>query len=305
MNVTGLSTRPAANSRCVLSGAADAKMSAGAPFLICVSSTFEPAKLYFWRLVEGLEDLGQRRRGVDGEGIGLRLRTGGRCESQRDDQRRSGERGCGASCGRLLAKVGLDCVARGLDVDGRRERDPDHAPSGEAGERRDLLRDVRRHRREERPVRRDRDTDRGARGRRPGAAARSRGRSRPAARRVANVPSGHANSKSSATAAVCPASVSSFASAAACSVALSAPCARSRARGAGDDLRCRRPRVEVREQELGCLAEARRTRARRPSRSRRRSHAALRGRSRRARHRRRRGGGCDDSWVRLAPVEDN
>ena len=46
VNVTGLSTMPAAKSRCVLSGAAEAKMSAGAPCRICVSSTFEPAKLY-------------------------------------------------------------------------------------------------------------------------------------------------------------------------------------------------------------------------------------------------------------------
>ena len=50
VNVTGLSTRPAANSRCVLTGLAEAKMSAGAPFLICVSSTLEPAKLYFGAL---------------------------------------------------------------------------------------------------------------------------------------------------------------------------------------------------------------------------------------------------------------
>ena len=45
MNVTGLSTSPARKRRCVLSGAAEAKMSAGAPFRICVSSAFEPAKL--------------------------------------------------------------------------------------------------------------------------------------------------------------------------------------------------------------------------------------------------------------------
>jgi hypothetical protein len=31
----------------VLSGAAAAKRSAGAPFRICVSSVFDPAKLYF------------------------------------------------------------------------------------------------------------------------------------------------------------------------------------------------------------------------------------------------------------------
>jgi hypothetical protein len=45
VNVTGLSAIPALNRRCVLSGAAEAKMSAGAPFRICVSSAFEPAKL--------------------------------------------------------------------------------------------------------------------------------------------------------------------------------------------------------------------------------------------------------------------
>ena len=48
VNVTGLSTSPALKSRWVFSGAAEAKMSAGAPFLICVSSVFEPAKLYVW-----------------------------------------------------------------------------------------------------------------------------------------------------------------------------------------------------------------------------------------------------------------
>ena len=45
VNVTGLSTIPALNSRCVLRGAAEAKMSAGAPFRIWVSSAFDPAKL--------------------------------------------------------------------------------------------------------------------------------------------------------------------------------------------------------------------------------------------------------------------
>ena len=45
--MTGFSTSPCPKSRCVLSGAADAKRSAGAPFLICVSSVFDPAKLYF------------------------------------------------------------------------------------------------------------------------------------------------------------------------------------------------------------------------------------------------------------------
>ena len=32
----------------MFSGAAEAKRSAGAPFLICVSRRFEPAKLYCW-----------------------------------------------------------------------------------------------------------------------------------------------------------------------------------------------------------------------------------------------------------------
>ena len=45
VNVTGLSTSPALNSRSAFSGAAEAKMSAGAPFRICVSSVFDPAKL--------------------------------------------------------------------------------------------------------------------------------------------------------------------------------------------------------------------------------------------------------------------
>ena len=48
VNVTGFSTCPCVKSRCVLSGAADAKMSAGAPLRICVSRAFEPAKLYRW-----------------------------------------------------------------------------------------------------------------------------------------------------------------------------------------------------------------------------------------------------------------
>ena len=46
VKVTGFATCPCVNSLCVLSGAADAKMSAGAPLLICVSRAFEPAKLY-------------------------------------------------------------------------------------------------------------------------------------------------------------------------------------------------------------------------------------------------------------------
>ena len=45
MKVTGFPTSLARKS-CVFSGAAEAKTSAGAPFLICVSSAFEPAKLY-------------------------------------------------------------------------------------------------------------------------------------------------------------------------------------------------------------------------------------------------------------------
>ena len=98
---------------------------------------------------------------------------------------------------------------------------------------------------EERPVRR-RSRRRSRRpGTRRGAGARSRGRCGQPHAGSANVPSGHANSKSSATAAVWPASVSSFASAAACSVALSAPWARSRAAAPRDDLRRGRPRVEV------------------------------------------------------------
>ena len=47
VNVTGLSTSPARNRRCVFNGAAEAKMSAGAPFRIWVSSALEPAKLKF------------------------------------------------------------------------------------------------------------------------------------------------------------------------------------------------------------------------------------------------------------------
>ena len=42
-------------------------MSAGAPCRICVSSTFEPAKLYCSRRVVGLEHLGQRGRRIDVE----------------------------------------------------------------------------------------------------------------------------------------------------------------------------------------------------------------------------------------------
>ena len=107
-------------------------MSAGAPFLICVSSTFEPAKLYCWARVVGLEHLGQRGGGIDRQRVGLRpARRGGR-ESERDGEGR-GDRGwmrC-VFIGRLLAKVGLDRVARGLDVDGGRERDADDAAARE------------------------------------------------------------------------------------------------------------------------------------------------------------------------------
>jgi hypothetical protein len=46
VKVTGLSTSPCPKRRCVFRGAAEAKISAGAPFRICVSSVFEPAKLY-------------------------------------------------------------------------------------------------------------------------------------------------------------------------------------------------------------------------------------------------------------------
>ena len=46
VKVTGPATMPARNSRSVLSGAAEAKRSDGAPFLICVSSALEPPKLY-------------------------------------------------------------------------------------------------------------------------------------------------------------------------------------------------------------------------------------------------------------------
>ena len=48
VNATGLPTSPSLKRRWAFSGAAEANRSAGAPFLICVSSAFEPAKLYRW-----------------------------------------------------------------------------------------------------------------------------------------------------------------------------------------------------------------------------------------------------------------
>jgi hypothetical protein len=46
VNVTGFSTSPSWNRRCVLTGDAAAYRSAGAPFRICVSSVVELPKLY-------------------------------------------------------------------------------------------------------------------------------------------------------------------------------------------------------------------------------------------------------------------
>ena len=158
--------------------------------------------------------------------------------------------------GCLLAKVGLDCVARGLDVDGGRERDADHASSREARERCHLLRDVGGHRREERPVRGDRDADRGAevdaeqrpRDLEAGRPAAAPGRERPVGPRELEVLGDRGGLAGVGEQLRQRGRMLGRAQRAVGEVAR---------RGAADELRRGRPRVEVREQELGGLPEAR------------------------------------------------
>ena len=69
---------------------AEAKTSAGAPFLICVASVFEPANEYVSFGVDRREDVRERRRRVDGDlrrGLGRRGgRPGEDCEQSEDEE---------------------------------------------------------------------------------------------------------------------------------------------------------------------------------------------------------------------------
>src|SRR3979409_2713575 len=62
--------------------------------------------------------------------------------------------------GRLLAKVGLDCVTGGLDIEHGWERDAYDPSARQLRQRCQLLREVRRHALEQRPIRGDRDCGR-------------------------------------------------------------------------------------------------------------------------------------------------